>query len=1100
MDFGYLRELECFGSLYNLLTSEDAVFECGLPNQNYASSCLRYFDELKKLVDYVFDQALPQVKKTQKNREFIKLIKEKEFKKFLGKTEYYNKIYFIYLAANNASFDNSTVDEKTVELAFECLKEITYVIFSKINAFNDSEKLQYQYVRDINHEITEAETRRIYIDTNLKNAHYKVNHTKDSAGHGRPGVNEVCVEIEVHHLPNQDVGYVDYVIYDKAGNPVAVIEAKRTSVNEHIGAQQSKDYADGLMQDLNLPYRPIVYYTNGYTIKIQDRLGYPAREVSNFASLVDLERLIKRQAPGPLDKRNRIANKKVDEAIINRSKLIEASHDLIESMDVGMRRKSLLVLPCGVGKTRTAVALSKILIENNWVENVLFLADRNNLVDNAVKPFKKYLAGETSDISAENPDADLTARYCICTYNSMLNYINSADKKFSVGHFDLIFVDEAHRSLFNVYRAIFDYFDSFVVGLTATPSKAVDRSTYEILDLNVNEPTFELKFEEAVNLGYLVSYKAFDKSSELAKKGLKREDVEPSLLDEFDEIAQQGDDPEFIGGDEFRKHLLNKKTIDAMFDDLFKYGLRVDNGNKIGKTLIFAPLASIADAIEDRFKELYPELGDDFCQTIYSALKKNKTRQNNFAKKDSNPQIVISVDMMDTGVDIPEIVNLVFYKKVLSRIKFDQMWGRGTRTCKNLRVVSPNKDYFEGRSLDDERIEYTDKQGFFIFDYGGNFKYFDEHPEGNDPSVTMNLNQKIYDVYLRIIYELQSIQYQEQVKYKNYYESLKAQWIQKIQELNPDRMDVHKALAYVDKYKNPDNWIPLTDSKVFEITKNILKLIDPDSTDDIYYRSFELRMATIQLSLLTPSISSIKQQKQLLEVATKLLTGPQGSIPEVYAKKELLKEICDEHFFESLDFFKIEQIKKEIGPLVRYLKGESEGVVITNFNDKIETTERDVSFNFDDFRTYKEKIVLYLRKHFGDIKAVEKILNLEELNQSDIDELTQVIDSLKSEGDEDFYATPEELIIFIRQIIRLDRKVVDEKFAELLNSYSFTKEQRRIIDLIIDYAIRNGNITNSDLVNTQPFSDINISKEFNNNIDPVLLIVQAFNNCLHIAQ
>ena len=184
---------------------------------------------------------------------------------------------------------------------------------------------------------------------------------------------------------------------------------------------------------------------------------------------------------------------------------------------------------------------------------------------------------------------------------------------------------------------------------------------------------------------------------------------------------------------------------------------------------------------------------------------------------------------------------------------------------------------------------------------------------------------------------------------------------------------------------------------------------------------------------------------------------------------------------------------------MRYLKGESEGVVITNFNDKIETTERDVTFNFDDFRTYKEKIILYLRKHFGDIKAIEKILNLEELTQEDIDEITQTLDSLKAEGDEDICATPEELIVFIRQIIRLDRKVIDEKFAKLLNTYSFTKEQRRIIDLIIDYAIRNGNITNSDLVNTQPFSDINISKEFNNNIDPILLIVQAFNNCLHVS-
>lgn len=201
----------------------------------------------------------------------------------------------------------------------------------------------------------------------------------------------------------QSVGYVDYVIYNKKGDPVAVIEAKRTSVNEGNGAQQAKDYADALVKDLNLPYRPIVYYTNGYNIKFQDRLGYPARSVSNFGSLEDIERLIKRQKPGFLDQRNRIANKEPDKNIINRAKLIEATHDLVDAMDVDMKRKGLLVLPCGVGKTRTAVALSKILIDSDWVENVLILADRNNLVDNALKPFKKYMSGTVSDISAENP-------------------------------------------------------------------------------------------------------------------------------------------------------------------------------------------------------------------------------------------------------------------------------------------------------------------------------------------------------------------------------------------------------------------------------------------------------------------------------------------------------------------------------------------------------------------------------------------------------------------------------------------------------------------------------------------------------------------------
>lgn len=1093
MEFGYLAEIGELSELYQVLNGQDIVF-CGEPTSHKPwMDCLKYGQLIRQLVDYVYDTQFPQSKKFHK--EFIKLIKNKEFKRFLGQTEYYNKIHFIYLASCNAEF-NHDVDKETATLALECLKEVTYIVFSKINAFNEEETNRFQYVTTLDKTITEAQTRAIYIDTDLKNAGYKVNNSKDQHGHGKPGVNEVCVEIEVHNLPNQDVGYVDYVIYDKSANPVAVIEAKRTSVDEHVGAQQAKDYADALVKDLNLNYRPIVYYTNGYTIKIQDRLGYPAREVSNFGSLEDIQRLINRQKPGVIDARKKIVKKDHDPSIINRGKLVEATKAMIESFDVGMKRKGLLVLPCGVGKTRTAVALSKILVENDWVENVLFLADRNNLVDNAVKPFKKYLAGDTSDISAENPDRNIKARYCICTYNSMLNMLNNQSRDFSVGHFDLIFVDEAHRSLFNVYRAIFDYFDSFVIGLTATPSTAVDRSTYEILDLRENEPTFELKFEEAVNLEYLVSYKAFDKSSELAKKGLKRSEVPPEKLAEFDEIAQQGGNADFIGGEEFKRHLLNKDTIDKMFNDLFTYGLRVENGNKIGKTLIFASDAEHADKIEDRFKQLYPELGDDFCQTIYHEIKKNKTRQDNFAKRDSNPQIVISVDMMDTGVDIPEIVNLVFYKRVLSRIKFDQMWGRGTRTCEDLHVISPSKDYFEGRTKDDERSEYKDKQGFFVFDYGGNFAYFEEHPEGNDPSVSVNLNQKIYMTYVEIAMRLQNITYQADPKYKAYYDLLESYLIGKVAELDTNRLDVHKELGFVDKYKDPANWLSITNAKILELKNHIVKLIDPDTNDDTYYKSFEYRCAIIQLSLLDSTIDSSRQQKQIFDTAKAL--SEKGRIPDIIAKAKLISEILEPDFFKNITFFKLEQLKKEIGPLCRYLKGDSVGLTITNFNDKITTTERQVTFNFDDFRTYKEKAVSYFRKHYSEIDTVQKILNLEELNSEDLKQLQDVFDSLKSDGDEELYSDSKELIIFLRKILQLDRKAVDEKLASFFNENELTKEQRKLVDLVIDYAITNGNVTAEDMYKTAPFADLDFRKAFGNDVGPILSVINAFNNSLII--
>lgn len=682
--------------------------------------------------------------------------------------------------------------------------------------------------------------------------------------------------------------------------------------------------------------------------------------------------MIKRQKPGTKDTRNAIVNKEVDETIINRSKLIEAIKEMIDSMNVGgkMRRKGLLVLPCGVGKTRTAVALSKILINNDWVQNILFLADRNNLVSNALKPFMQYIDGVVSDISAENPNRDTTARVCICTYNSMLNFLNKPKKEFSVGHFDLIIVDEAHRSLFNVYRAIFEYFDSFVIGLTATPSTAIDRSTYEILDLNTDEPTFEVKFEEAVNLEYLVSYRAFDKTSNILKNGLKYADLSDKEKVEYEELflTPEGEIPDTVDGSKFRKNLFNEDTIKKMFSDLFANGLRVDNGNKIGKTLIFAVDHNHAVKIVEVFKKTYPALGDEFCQVIDTQIKKNKTRQDNFAKKDSNPQIVVSVDMMDTGVDIPEIVNLVFFKRVLSRIKFDQIWGRGTRTCKNLHVITPSRDYFEGRSMDDTRMDYCDKQGFFIFDYCNNFEYFDMNPEGKDPSNQLNLNQKIYSTKLDILTKLQNITYQEQPNYKAYHTELKRYLAKKIADLDTNRIDVNARLYYVDKYKTEKALECLTEKDLYDIRVNLLKLIDQDTTDDTYSKSLEFRLCIMQLSLLDDKVDSSKQQVQLLKTAQALLT--KASIKDVFDKRELLKTLADEDYYNNLDFFELEKVKTEVGPLIKYLRGDSVEITITNFNDKIESKVRDVKFDFDNFRSYREKIITYLALSGADIFEV----------------------------------------------------------------------------------------------------------------------------------
>ncbi|MCF0217789.1 MAG: DEAD/DEAH box helicase family protein [Malacoplasma sp.] len=1089
MNFSYLQNIPELDKLYKILSGTSV-------NEPPYAQCTKYLENIEQLVRYAFASKNLK-KKNVNNYEFIRLINDKDFKDFLGESEHYRKIYFIYLVGKDASI-NKDIDKESADLTFEFLKEITYVIFSKLNKFSEEDEVKYKYNPPTS--FTEAKTRELYIDVNLRNAGYKINKYKDQQGYGKPGADEVCVEIKVLDLPNQKVGYADYVIYGKNGSPLAVIEAKRVSKSEEIGAQQSRDYADALMKNLNLSYRPIIYYTNGYDIKIQDRLGYPARKVWNFASMDDLELMIKRQLPGDKDARKPIIDKKIDESIINRSKLIEAVQEMIDSMNSNgkMRRKGLLVLPCGVGKTRTAVALSKILLKNDWAKNILFLADRNNLVSNAIKPFKKYISGTVSDISAENPNKDLKARICICTYQSILSYINKAEKEFSVGHFDLIIVDEAHRSIFDAYRAIFEYFDSFLIGLTATPSNKLDKSTYEILNLKKDEPTFSVKFEDAVNLGYLVSYKAFDKNSQILSKGVKYKDLSLEEQNQYDE-ENFGTDGE-IYGNAFEKtfggsgFFVNEPTIDCMFDDLFKYGLRVDSGKRIGKTLIFTSDKESADRIVERFKKTYPDLGDDFCQSIYSSKSKNKTIQDNFAKKDANPHIVVSVDMMDTGVDIPEIVNLVFFKYVRSRIKFDQMWGRGTRTCEDLYVISPSKDYFENKTKDDSRAPYKDKQGFFIFDYCNNFQFFDEHPEGNYPSTCLNLNQRLYEIFLYILQNLQDVKYQEKNEFKNFYNDLKLKLMKKISNLDINKIDVKSKLSYVDKFKDEKNWEYLSNAAIYNIKENLLPLIDINSNVDTSYKSWEYKLSKVQLSLLENNDDSKLQQNQMIQIAKALLT--KASINDVCIKKEILKQIADEEYYKNLDFFKIENLKKELGPLMKYLKdSEDNKPIFTYFNDEIKTIERESKYDFDDFKSYEEKFISYLQKHYGEINSVTKILNLEKLDSNDLNELQNILDSLKSEGDKKLFENDADLILFIRKIIGLDRKLVDQKCATFLNEYSFNKDQRNFINLIIDFAIRNGNVENNDLANSQPLNDYKINEIFDN-LEPLYNLISIFNDPL----
>lgn len=479
-------------------------------------------------------------------------------------------------------------------------------------------------------------------------------------------------------------GYADYVLFGVDCRPLAVIEAKSTSRSATEGRHQAALYADCLERRYGV--RPVIYCTNGYRTEVVDGLGYPARTVYGYHTAGELELLIQRRG------RSAITNLAVNDAITNREYQKRAVRKVCERFN-GNFRRMLLAMATGTGKTRVAISLTDVLIRNNRVKNVLFLADRTALVKQAANSFKKLLPAATTCILSEDDKPDMTARVMFSTYQTMINYIDGDTKEFSIGRFDLIIVDEAHRSVFGKYTSILDYFDALLVGLTATPRDDMDRSTFDLFGVDAAQ-TFFYEYGEAVKDGYLVPYKplkcgtlilqsgiVYDRLSDEEKEQMEsvwRYEKARKALDEKEDYSRDIDNAEIF------RYIFNKDTVDKVLQHTMQFGLRVQSGECIGKTIIFACNHRHAEMIVERFNALYPEYGADFCALVDNYVKCAQDLIDKFGFRDKLPQIAVSVDMLDTGIDVPDVLNLVFFKPVRSKIKFMQMIGRGTRLSEDI--------------------------------------------------------------------------------------------------------------------------------------------------------------------------------------------------------------------------------------------------------------------------------------------------------------------------------------------------------------------------------------------------------------------------------
>ena len=900
---------------------------------------------LTLIVDYIFEKK--NVKKPEK-ASLLELIDGETVCDYINDADIIKSLHYIRILGINAEH-NQKVKKSEEKLAQSNLTYVIGLIESQENGKRDLyQKPPY---------MSEAATRKLYIDLYLREAGWDVLETENVAIAGKAGI-----EIKVDGMPNsQGVGFCDYVLYGRDGKPLAIVEAKKTSVSPEKGRHQVDLYGECMKAVYG--YKPVLYYTNGYIIKVIDGL-YPDRNVMAFHTIDELERMIQKRD------RKDITDTKVNPEIAGRPYQSMAITNICEWLNLKHRR-GLLVMATGTGKTRVSIALVDVLTRNNWVKNVLFLADRTSLVHQAKVNFNKLLPDMSICELSGSDEKDYNARLMFCTYQTMINYIDSEDKRFSSGRFDLIIIDEAHRSIFNKYGSIFKYFDSLLVGLTATPKNEVDASTYQLFNCEQDEPDFAYSLEEAIADHYLVPYKVEGRTTKLLSQGIRYSDLTQDDKEKVDSILVDDLDPDFVIPKEtLFKIFYNEETCKRVLEDLMENGLRVDQGERIGKTIIFAYNHRHAQMIVDTFKKIYPKYGDNYCQLIDNKVKHAGLLIDKF-DEDDDFRIAVSVDMLDTGIDVPSVLNLVFFKPVKSKIKFVQMIGRGTRLCTNL-------------------IDGKDKEYFLIYDYCGNFEYFDENPDGATNNNGKTLTQRLFDLKLDILVELQKYEHQSNPVHKEYYDILKPELIEKVKEIknNSSKIAVREKMEYVDKYFDDDRWQALSILEAKEIQLHLSKLIDSEQNQVKGSLSFDFKMLMAELSVLSNGsiAEATKQVSQVRKISRLLLDN--ATIPSISDKAETLQSLLSTEFWEAPTVDKLEEYRKEIRDLVQYIINVIPPVDII-VDDKV----IDVDYTGNglvDIRTYREKIIDYLAEH-TDNKTIKKIHNLEKIDADDIKELERIL-------------------------------------------------------------------------------------------------------------
>jgi type I restriction enzyme, R subunit len=911
----------------------------------------------------------------------------------------------------------------------------------------------------------EATTRTRLIDSLLASAGWNVAAKEESTS-------EVGKEIEVKHQPTDSgLGYADYILWDDNGNPLAVIEAKKTSVDPERGRHQAKLYADGLEKMFG--HRPVIFYTNGFDTWIwDDSQGFPPRKLYGFYSKDSLQYLSTFQRKG----RKPLETIDINELIVNRLYQIEAIKRISERFS-NKHRKALVVQATGTGKTRVAIALADLLIRAGWVKRVLFLCDRRELRKQAKNAFNDFLS-EPVRIVTSRVKRDANERIFLATYPAMQKVFQS----FDVGFFDLIIADESHRSIYNVYGDIFHYFDCHQIGLTATPVDFLTRSTFKLFNCEGQLPTANYDLEQAVEDGYLTPFEVFEHTTQFLREGIS---LDTLSKEQIEELEEQGEDPSQFdfASEQVDKVIYNKDTNRSILRNLMENGLRDASGQLPGKTIVFARNHQHAMLLRQLFDEMYPQYGGLFCQVIDNYDPRAEQLIDDFKGDGTNDEltIAISVDMLDTGIDIPEILNLVFAKPVKSPVKFWQMIGRGTRLNENL--FGPGED----------------KTIFRIFDHWGNFERFEMGYRPAEPVQGKSTMQLVFEE--RLTLADCALQRSDLPAFETAIKLIAAD----IEALPEESIAVREKWKLKRSIAVPGMLRAFAPATVVTLRQQIGPLMqwrNIRGMKDAY--SLDLLIARMQVALLRGSGQLADLKIDLMD----RLADLQMHLNPVREKAEVIKRLKSDAFWNTLSIGALEEVRTPLREIMHHRERPGGSplppkvVDVTEDHEGLQYNRRSTSLRTVDMKAYQQIVEAELKKHFESDPTLKKIRAGETVSEIDIRALVSMILTQSPNASRDvltefFSSVVGPLDFVIRSIIGIEARVVASRFSEfVLKHPTLTAKQTRFLGLLQNHIARYGSIT-VDRLYEQPFTVIDADGldgvfESEAEVDDLIRVINSF--------